>query len=91
MKCQEKGKKVFVSIGGASSNTSFQTGVKSREEASKAATLMWDLFGQGENLKSLRSLGKEVVVDEIGNYLVPQEILISWLMVNDRSWGRLTR
>ena len=48
--CQEKGKKVFVSIGGASSRTSFEKGGKGRKEAMEAAALMWDLFGEGKRL-----------------------------------------
>lgn len=50
-----------------------------REEAIKAATSIWDLFGEGNNLQSLRPLGKEVIVDglDIGNYLMPWDILIN--------------
>lgn len=70
---------VFVSIGGASSNTSLQIDEKGREEAIKIATLMWDLFGEGESLKSLRPFGEEVIIDrfDTGNYLMPLEILIN--------------
>ncbi|KAK7514053.1 glycoside hydrolase superfamily [Phyllosticta citriasiana] len=62
-KCQELGKKVYVSIGGATSNTSFGIGIEGRQAAEEAAKSMWELFGEGTTVPYLRPLGRNVVVD----------------------------
>lgn len=71
--CQEMGKKIFVSIGGSTSNTTFEAGDVGREEAKRAANLMWNLFGDGKGLPSLRPFGRDVVVDgfDLGNKATP--------------------
>ncbi|KAF1960995.1 glycoside hydrolase, partial [Byssothecium circinans] len=62
-KCQDLGKKVFLSIGGSSSQTSFEAGKVGRTDAKKAARSMWDLFGGGKKVPSLRPFGRDVIVD----------------------------
>ncbi|KAF2642797.1 glycoside hydrolase [Massarina eburnea CBS 473.64] len=62
-KCQEMGKKVFISIGGSTSNTAFGPGSEGRTKAKKAAKLMWDLFGEGTGTRTLRPFGRDVTVD----------------------------
>ena len=61
--CQEKGKKIFLSIGGSTSNTSFEAGKRGRDEAVRAARLMWNLFGEGMESPSLRPFGPDVIID----------------------------
>ncbi|KAF2440227.1 glycoside hydrolase family 18 protein [Karstenula rhodostoma CBS 690.94] len=61
--CQGIGKKVFVSIGGSISNTTFETGSKGHRQAKWAAKVIWNLFGAGTDMRSLRPLGWDVVVD----------------------------
>jgi chitinase len=67
--CQDLGKKVFVSIGGQTSNTSFDAGSDGRQAAKNAARSMWDLFGEGRKSLSIRPFGSDIVVDgfDIGN------------------------
>lgn len=48
--CQSLGTKVFVSVGGASSNTTFA----SANDASNAASTLWNIFGAGTATPSLR-------------------------------------
>ncbi|KAK8151723.1 glycoside hydrolase superfamily [Phyllosticta citrichinensis] len=62
-RCQELGKKIYVSIGGSTSNTSFGTGVEGRQAAKDAAKSMWELFGEGTTVPYLRPFGRDVVVD----------------------------
>jgi len=58
--CQDLGKKVFISIGGAKGTQTFA----SQAEAEKAANVLWDLFGSGTGLNvSLRPFGESVTVD----------------------------
>ncbi|OJD40436.1 glycoside hydrolase [Diplodia corticola] len=59
-KCQDIGKKIFVSIGGASSNTSFD-GDGGGQDAQDAAHMLWQLFGEGSDTPDLRPLGKVAV------------------------------
>lgn len=58
-RCQKLGKKIFVSIGGATSNTSFD-GDGGGQDADNAARRLWDLFGEG-SAPDLRPLGNAVV------------------------------
>lgn len=51
--CQRAGKKVFLSIGGSTSNTSFD----SATDATQAAQTLWDYFGSGNETISARPLG----------------------------------
>ncbi|KAB2574556.1 Endochitinase 3 [Lasiodiplodia hormozganensis] len=53
-KCQDRGKKIFISIGGATSNTSLDNDA----DAQAAARRLWQLFGQGSESSDLRPLGK---------------------------------
>ncbi|KAK8251166.1 glycoside hydrolase superfamily [Phyllosticta capitalensis] len=62
-KCQGLGKKVFLSIGGSTSNTSFDAGAEGARAAEDAAKSMWNLFGEGTGTPYLRPLGRDVVVD----------------------------
>ncbi|GME22526.1 glycosyltransferase family 2 protein [Neofusicoccum parvum] len=59
-KCQARGKKVFVSIGGATSNTSFD-GDGGGRDAENAARALWDLFGEGTASPDLRPLGNVTI------------------------------
>jgi len=51
--CQSKGKKVFLSIGGSTSNTSFN----SITNAAQAAQTLWNYFGSGNGTVTARPLG----------------------------------
>lgn len=51
--CQTYGKKVFISLGGSSSNITFN----SSSEASDAAHILWDYFGAGTNTNISRPFG----------------------------------
>ena len=51
--CQEAGKKVFASIGGFSSNTSFP----SKQAAQDAAGLLWNILGPGSGSPQIRPFG----------------------------------
>ncbi|CAI6330371.1 unnamed protein product [Periconia digitata] len=62
-RCQKMGKRVFLSIGGSSSNTSFNGGNAGRNEAKEAAKSMWNLFGGGTDSPLLRPFGQDVVID----------------------------
>lgn len=55
--CQNLGKKVFVSIGGANGNTSFA----SSSAANSSATVLWNTFGGGNTNSTLRPFGSVVV------------------------------
>ncbi|GAB7356071.1 hypothetical protein MBLNU459_g6687t1 [Dothideomycetes sp. NU459] len=56
--CQTKGVKVFVSIGGSSSNVTFNTST----QAKQAAQTLWDVFGDGtKSNPSLRPFGNITV------------------------------
>ncbi|GAB7366170.1 hypothetical protein MBLNU230_g7731t1 [Neophaeotheca triangularis] len=58
--CQALGKKVLVSLGGESSNTSFT----SDDQAVQLAATLWNLFGGGDGETSeLRPFGPDIVVD----------------------------
>ena len=55
--CQSLGVKIFLSIGGSVSNTTFS----SASEASDAAMTLWNVFGAGNYTPSLRPFGSVVV------------------------------
>ncbi|KAL1652062.1 hypothetical protein SLS58_000186 [Diplodia intermedia] len=59
-KCQDSGKKIFISIGGAASNTSFD-GDGGGQDARDAARMLWQLFGEGSDAPELRPLGNVTV------------------------------
>lgn len=56
-KCQDRGKKIFISIGGATSNTSFDSDGDARD----AARRLWQLFGEGSESSDLRPLANVTV------------------------------
>lgn len=58
--CQAGGKKIFVSIGGATSNTSFD-GDGGGQDADLAARKLWLLFGEDSTAPELRPLGNVTV------------------------------
>ncbi|KAK7702494.1 hypothetical protein SLS57_011364 [Botryosphaeria dothidea] len=58
--CQAGGKKIFVSIGGATSNTSFD-GDGGGQDADLAARKLWQLFGEDSAAPELRPLGNVTV------------------------------
>ncbi|PVI00101.1 glycoside hydrolase family 18 protein [Periconia macrospinosa] len=62
-RCQGMGKKIFLSIGGSTSDTSFEEGSSGRKQAKEAAKSMWNLFGEGKATPSLRPFGQDVIVD----------------------------
>lgn len=51
--CQAQGKKIFISIGGSSSNTTFTTS----QQASDTAMTIWNVFLAGTSTPSLRPFG----------------------------------
>lgn len=57
--CQEIGKKILVSLGGYTANSSFA----SDDQATDFATTLWHLFGAGTDNPDLRPFGTSVVVD----------------------------
>lgn len=58
--CQSMGKKIMLSLGGSTGNTSFPSDAK----AKTFATQVWDLFGAGTGEKAgLRPFGPNVILD----------------------------
>lgn len=51
--CQSVGKKIFLSIGGSSSNITFNTS----SQATQAAQILWDVFGAGSDNTTSRPFG----------------------------------
>jgi chitinase len=56
--CQSMGKKVLVSLGGSTSNLTFN----SVGDARQAASILWNVFGEGTNSTALRPFG-HVAID----------------------------
>lgn len=67
--CQAKGKKVMLSLGGATGDNIFS----SADEATSAAEMVWDLFGAGTGQNAdLRPFGETVYLDgfDIGKFSI---------------------
>ncbi|KAF2090455.1 glycoside hydrolase family 18 protein, partial [Saccharata proteae CBS 121410] len=58
--CQDQGKKVMLSIGGSTSNTTFDSNDDGRS-ARDAAAQLWNLFGEGNAETELRPFGNVTV------------------------------
>lgn len=56
--CQQNGKKVLLSIGGATMEDSFDDPVEGPKEFAKQ---VWDLYGEGSGLEKFRPYGKAVL------------------------------
>lgn len=83
--CQSAGKKIFVSIGGASGQTVFGNATA----AKSAATLLWNLFGGGSGVDTqLRPFG-DAVIDgfDIGTSSTPDGDLN--LLINQQTTSRV--
>lgn len=58
--CQSLGKKVFLSLGGSSSNLDFA----SADDATQSAQILWDIFGGGTSNQTTRPFGN-VTIDGV--------------------------